>query len=419
MSEAPVKLVGFDNFVRNNPKTDKFTVHKFHHIEFYCGDAANTSGRFKVGLGMSLVAKTDLSTGNLDFCSYVLRSNEVLFAFTAPYSMKTDKKGSTNPLPHFQAELAFDFFKKHGLGVRAVGLIVDDAKEAYETCVANGGEGVVEPVELEDENGKVMLSEVIAYGDVVLRFVSTESYSGDYLPGYETVDDPHKLNFGLKRVDHCVGNVPTLLPQIEYLMKMTGWHEFAEFVSSDIGTENSGLNSMVLANNSEMVLLPINEPTQGTKIKSQIQMFLEHNEGPGLQHIAIKTDDIFKTMRELRRATWMGGFDFMPKPNHIYYENLPNRLQGDDCDLSEEQYAELEELGILGDRDDQGVLLQIFTTPIGDRPTIFVEIIQRIGCMENGFQKGGCGGFGKGNFSELFRSIEEFEIQMESRKKAE
>jgi 4-hydroxyphenylpyruvate dioxygenase len=199
-------------------------------------------------------------------------------------------------------------------------------------------------------------------------------------------------------------------------MRMTGWHEFAEFTAADVGTLNSGLNSIVVASNNEFVLLPLNEPTHGTPRKSQIQTYLEQNRGPGLQHIAILTSDIFSTMRELKSRSYVGGFEFMPTPAHSYYERVPERIGADT--LTPEQLAELESLGLLADKDDQGVLLQVFTKPLGDRPTIFIEIIQRIGCTTDECgqpieQKGGCGGFGKGNFSELFKSIEEYEKQLQ------
>ncbi|KAF3642252.1 4-hydroxyphenylpyruvate dioxygenase [Capsicum annuum] len=280
-----------------------------------------------------------------------------------------------------------------------------------------------------------------------------------------------ELDYGIRRLDHAVGNVPELGPVVDYIKGFTGFHEFAEFTAEDVGTAESGLNSVVLANNDETVLLPLNEPVYGTKRKSQIQTYLEHNEGAGLQHLALVTEDIFRTLKEMKKRSGVGGFEFMPSPPPTYYKNLKSRA-GDI--FSDEQIQACEELGILVDRDDQGTLLQIFTKPVGDRsrgkgfrsgwmliikkyrmeisgmlartvallcvllacsggaglgaqllyfgqrPTIFIEIIQRIGCMlkdENGqfYQKGGCGGFGKGNFSELFRSIEEYEKMLEAK----
>lgn len=219
-------------------------------------------------------------------------------------------------------------------------------------------------------------------------------------------------------MDHAVGNVPELSSAVAYVKNFTGFHEFAEFTAEDVGTSESGLNSVVLANNDELVLLPMNEPVYGTKRKSQIQTYLEHNEGSGVQHLALVSEDIFRTLREMRKRSGIGGFEFMPSPPPTYYKKLKHRA-GDV--LTDEQIKDCEELGILVDRDDQGTLLQIFTKPVGDRPTIFIEIIQRVGCMlkdEEGkvYQKGGCGGFGKGNFSELFKSIEEYEKTLQAKR---
>lgn len=298
---------------------------------------------------------------------------------------------------------------------------VSDAEEAFQTSVENGAIAVQQPTVLKDEitGTSSTVSEVVLYGDVVLRYVSGD-YTGPYLPGYVPVNDAPVVDYGLRRLDHAVGNVPQLIPAVEYICNFTGFHEFAEFVSEDVGTVDSGLNSMVLANNTEMILLPINEPTFGTKRKSQIETYLEQNEGAGLQHLALKTDDIVKTLREMRARSDYGGFDFMPNLGPSYYKELPERI-GDA--LPAEKYKECEELGILVDIDDQGVLLQIFTKPLGDRPTVFIEIIERLCTAEEQHDRnrvgegvveeiGGCGGFGKGNFGALFKSIEVYETDL-------
>ncbi|KAL4451461.1 hypothetical protein ABPG75_007123 [Micractinium tetrahymenae] len=430
--QQTMKLVGYSNFQRHNPRSDRFPMHKFHHVEFWCGDATTTSCRFGYGLGMTLVAKSDQSTGNHHFASYVLQTGDLVMAFTAPYSCKTDKADSKPPVEYDQEE-AYDFLKKHGLAVRAFGILVDDAAEAFRISTENGGVGVQPPVTLKDEatGASLTFAEIKLYGDCVLRFVSGD-YEGAYLPGYQLVTDAPQVSYGLQRLDHAVGNVPKLIPQVEYMRKALGWHEFAEFTAEDVGTVDSGLNSMVMANNNEMILLPVNEPTFGTKRKSQIQTFLEQNEGAGLQHMALKTDDIVATMREIRARSALGGFDFMPRPSDDYYRKLPERIGNV---LTPQQYKEVEELGLLVDKDDQGVLLQIFTKPLGDRPTVFFEIIQRLCALplpEDGSrggepaggeqpaskrarvpsEVGGCGGFGKGNFSELFKSIEVYETDL-------
>jgi len=408
MGDGIKGLVGYKNFKRHNPMTDRFEMGDFHHFEFWCQDASNASKRFAIGLGMQQIARSDQTTGNHHFASYVMKSHDVILTFSAPYSRKTDKTNSKPALP-VDIDNMHEFNNKHGVAVRAVGVTVKDAAEAYRLSTENGGIGVTPPITLEDSNGKVHIAEIVMYGDVVLRFVQFDGYTGPYLPGY-VKDEGMPLTYGIRRFDHAVGNVPVLLDQVNYFNKALGWHEFAEFTTEDVGTVDSGLNSMVMANNNEYILLPVNEPTFGTKRKSQIQTFLEQNEGAGLQHIAVKTDNIFETMRMMRKMSFVGGFEFMPRPSEDYFKNLPNKI-GDS--LTPEQYKEVEELGLLVDKDDQGVLLQIFTKPIGDRPTIFFEIIERVGCMikkeEVVYQAAGCGGFGKGNFSELFKSIEDYE----------
>lgn len=412
------KMVGYDNFVRSNPMSDKFEVLKFHSVEYWCGDAANISRRFMWGLGMNEVAKSDLSTGNKHFASTVIQSNDLVFTFTSPYDNEDDKEGGSTPmLSSFKQQTAHDFVKKHGLAVRAVGVSVTDAKTAYNACIKQKPDaGVMAPVELTDEaTGKTaVVAEVKLVGDVVIRWVSGD-FTGPFLPNYTTVNTPD-ISYGLRRLDHIVSNVPSLFDAVDYINELTGFHEFAEFTSEDVGTVDSGLNSMVMANNSETVLMPFNEPTFGTKRKSQIQTYLEHNNGAGIQHMALKTDDIFATMREMKKRSLIGGFDFMPKPSAGYYKKIPERIGADT--LTKEQFEQLEELGLLADKDDQGVLLQVFSKPIGDRPTAFVEIIQRIGCDKDAAgkkveQAAGCGGFGKGNFTELFKSIEEYEKTLE------
>ncbi len=427
------KLMGASKFVRQNPQSDHFRVKGFHHIELYCGDATNTYRRFQLGLGMNLVAKSDLSTGNSKFASYCLRSYDLQLVFTAPYSMAgvgdaaaeeaaVAEAKDTNP--GFDAGHATDFFKKHGVAVRAIGLEVEDAAQAYQECIKHGGQAALAPVRLpasssSGQKGHAVVSEVRAYGDVVLRFISKhEGFDGAFLPAYQDQDLAARtpLDYGLQRIDHAVGNVWDLLESVGYVGKMTGFHPFAEFDADDVGTATSGLNSIVLANNAEDVLIPLNEPVYGTPRKSQIQTYLECNNGPGLQHLALKTNDIFGTMRQMRAASDMGGFEFMERPAPTYYRDLPARL-GDA--LTADQYRQIEELGLLADKDDQGVLLQIFTKPVGDRPTLFLEIIQRIGCQEPDperpgevKQRGGCGGFGKGNFKALFEAIEKYEAQL-------
>ncbi|PON66558.1 4-hydroxyphenylpyruvate dioxygenase [Parasponia andersonii] len=421
------KLVGFSKFVRTNPRSDRFGVKRFHHVEFWCGDATNTARRFSWGLGMPLVAKSDLSTGNLSHASYLLRSGDLRFIFTAPYSSSIAAAGSPSSsssvaIPTFDHSTFLSFFSAHGLGVRAIAVEVDDAELAFATSVAHGAKPSSPPLTLED---RVVLSEVTLYGDVVLRYVSYKpdpnpgKSSWFFLPGFDPVTstEPHDLDLGIRRLDHVAGNVAHLGQAVSYVKGYTGFHEFAEFTAEDVGTSESGLNSAILANNEETVLVGMNEPVFGTKRRSQIQTYLEHNEGPGVQHLALASENIFETLRGMRSRSGLGGFEFVLSPPPTYYKNIEKWARDV---LTEAQLKECEELGVLVDRDDEGTLLQIFTKPLGDRPTIFIEIIQRVGCMiktdEGRYQKGGCGGFGKGNVSELFKSIEEYEKTLEAKK---
>lgn len=367
-AHAEFKLVGFKKFIRTNPRSDHFRVHRFHHIEFWCGDATNTARRFSWGLGMPLVAKSDLSTGNSAHASYLLRSGQLNFLFTAAYSPSISAASSAS-IPSFSSPAHRSFAWSHGLGVRAVALQVESAFSAYSASVSRGAKPATPPILLSDN--KTAIAEVHLYGDAVLRFVSygDNGASSDlgFLPGFEPVDNGAsypELDYGIRRLDHAVGNVPKLEPVVDYLKNFTGFHEFAEFSAEDVGTAESGLNSVVLANNDENVLLPLNEPVYGTKRKSQIQTYLEHNEGSGVQHLALVSEDIFRTLREMRKRSGVGGFEFMPSPPPTYYRNL--KMRAGDV-LSDEQIEECEKLGILVDRDDQGTLLQIFTKPIGDR----------------------------------------------------
>lgn len=412
-SHGQRKLVGFDNFVRHNPMADKFHMEGFDHMEFYTSDATNTSRRFIWGLGMKLVAKSDMTTGNKDYCSFVLTSGTITFVLTAPYGAQCENTDSEMPHPAFNKAQAHQFIQDHGLFVRAVGIRVGDVNIAFSTAVANGAIPVLPPTVLTDRASGLTktIAEVKHTGDVVLRFINGD-FTGPFLPNYEAVSSP-EIGYGLTTLDHAVTNVPNLFAQVDYTMGFTGFHEFGEFTAADVGTVDSGLNSMVLANNNQRVLLPVNEPTFGTKRKSQIQTYLEQNQGPGIQHIALKTNDIIATMREMRMRQHIGGFEFMPAPNATYYDRIPQRIG--EGTLDDATLAAVRELGLLVDKDDQGTLIQVFTKPLGDRPTAFIEIIQRIGCDLDPVTKAkqeqlpGCGGFGKGNFGELFRSIEDFE----------
>uniref|UniRef100_A0A7S3HU75 4-hydroxyphenylpyruvate dioxygenase n=1 Tax=Spumella elongata TaxID=89044 RepID=A0A7S3HU75_9STRA len=413
-------MSGFDKFKRVNPMSDKIECLAFHHMEYYAGDATSTYKRFLGALGAELAAKSDLSTGNDSHASYLVETGTCRMVFTAPYSSVDQEKAQKLPFPFFSSSQASALFAKHGLHVHAVGITVKDVQATFDIMVANGGIVVQEPTRVVDANperGFADIAEIKLYGDVSLRLIDATNFKGSFLPNFEDVkvaDEKYALGkYGIERIDHIVGNVHDLQATLKYIKNMTGFHDFAEFTSEDVGTVDSGLNSAVLANNNEMILFPVNEPTFGTRRKSQIQTYLEQNQGEGVQHVALMTHDIYRTMDLMTEATPWGGFEFMPGQAHDYYERVKVKL-GAENPFSEEQLAKIEKLGILIDKDDQGILMQIFSKPIGDRPTIFFEIIQRVGCINDitKIQKPGCGGFGKGNFKDLFKSIEDYESNL-------
>ncbi|KAK1435106.1 hypothetical protein QVD17_00866 [Tagetes erecta] len=411
---------------RPNPMTDLFSVRRFHHVEFWCSDATNTSRRFSWALGMPVVAKSDLSTGNKTHASYVIGSGELLFLFTAPAYPATSTTDTSASIPTFSHAACGAFTASHGLAVRSIAIEVEDAELAYSISVSHGAKPSSPPITIGEPETAIVLAEIKLYNDVVLRYISyknpnfTSSTTFTFLPGFKplkTNPSFHHQNLPINRLDHVAINVPNLIPAINYLKSFTGFHAFAQFTADEVGTNESGLNSVILACNNELVMLGINEPVNGTK-RSQIQTFLDYNDGGGVQHLAVESEDVFLTLREMKRRSECGGFEFMPSPPVTYYRNLEKRV-GDV--LSDEQMKACEELGVLVDRDDEGVLLQVFTKPLGDRPTIFIEIIQRIGCVlaqdsTKMHQKPGCGGFGKGNIAELYKSVEEYEKTFERHK---
>eukprot|EP00300_Choanocystis_sp_HF-7_P005766 c14259_g1_i2.p1 GENE.c14259_g1_i2~~c14259_g1_i2.p1 ORF type:complete len:481 (+),score=104.58 c14259_g1_i2:213-1445(+) len=402
--------------------TDRFESTGFVHMELIVGDAVSAMKRFRKGFGMRMIGKSDRNTGNLKYTSYVLESNSLQFILTSPSHpavativARDPTKVANVPHPAFDPVAMHNFHAAHGLAVRAIGISVPSVDETWAQCTANGGKGVLPPTTLSAAGtaGALRICEIAAYGDVVLRFVENRGFEGVFLPGYERVEDTQE-SYGLNRIDHIVGNVPCLRDVFQYLTKMTGWHRFAEFTAEDVGTVDSGLNSVVVGNNNEMILMPINEPTWFTKKRSQIQVYLEHNSGAGVQHVAIKCDDIVATMTKLRAASDVG-FEFLPAPPSAkdretgktvtYYEWVKSRAGKY---ISDELIAKLQAVDVLVDIDDQGILLQIFTKPLDDRPTLFFEIIQRLCFLPKAEVEeiGGCGGFGKGNFSALFAQIE-------------
>ena len=343
------------------------------YVEFYVGNARQASYFYRLAFGMSLVAYAGPETGLRDRASYVLQQGKVRFVFTTP--LRPD------------GEIAHHVHR-HGDGVHDVALWVDDASLSWKETTKRGARSVEEPHELKDEHGTVKLASIATYGDTIHTFVERTNYNGPFLPGFRAEpEDKLARPVGLLYVDHMVGNVGwnEMNRWVDFYANVMGFSLYQHFDDKDISTEYSALMSKVMANGNGRVKFPINEPAEGRR-KSQIEEYLEFYHGPGVQHIALATDDILSTVAKLQQQ----GVGFLKVP-HTYYTELEHRVGKID-----EPIAELEKLGVLVDRDDEGYMLQIFTRPVEDRPTLFYEIIQRKGSRS----------FGKGNFKALFEAIE-------------
>jgi 4-hydroxyphenylpyruvate dioxygenase len=351
--------------------SDEMPLLGIDHIELYVGNAAQAAYWFEHALGLSTAAYAGLETGMRDRASYVVQGGAIRFVLTSGLH------GGTELTRHVA---------EHGDGVKVVALAVPDAEQAYRGAVRRGASGLREPYELSDDAGTVRLATIGAYGETVHTFVERDGYRGAFLPGYEPVDGAAAGNL-LDGVDHVVGNVELgrLEWWVSYYERVFGFTEMIHFSDRDIHTEYSALMSKVMADGRGRIKFPINEPAEGRR-KSQIEEYLEFYGGAGVQHVALSTADIVRTVRELRSR----GVRFLATPDS-YYDELPQRVH----EISED-LRDLRELGILADQDDEGYLLQIFTKPIGDRPTLFLEVIERHGAR----------GFGEGNFKALFEAIE-------------
>jgi 4-hydroxyphenylpyruvate dioxygenase len=343
------------------------------HLEFYVGNAKQSAYYYQMAWGYKLVAYAGPETGVRDRASYVLQQEKIRLVLTTSLVPNSD-------ITNHQAQ--------HGDGVKFLSLWVDDATASFNETVKRGARPFMEPTVIEDEFGSVVISGIYTYGETVHKFIERKNYTGAFLPGYKAVTNAMEVTpVGLKYVDHCVGNVE--------LGKMNDWVEFYEnvmgfkllltFDDKDISTEYSALMSKVVSNGNGYIKFPINEPADGKK-KSQIEEYLDFYGGAGVQHIAVETYDIIHTVGELRKR----GVDFLYVPE-TYYDDVLDRVGHIDEDLEA-----LKALNVLIDRDESGYLLQIFTKPVEDRPTLFFEIIQRKGAKS----------FGKGNFKALFESIE-------------
>ncbi|HEU4641074.1 MAG TPA: 4-hydroxyphenylpyruvate dioxygenase, partial [Gemmatimonadaceae bacterium] len=336
--------------------TDAFPINGTDYIEFYVGNAKQASHFYRTAFGFQLVAYRGPETGTRDRASYLMRQGKIRLVLTSPLSPDSEIAAHVH---------------KHGDGVKDYALWVDDAREAYATAISRGAVPVAEPRVFRDDDGEVVIAAIGTYGDTIHSLVERRGYQGLFLPGFRAVSPRYQPSeVGLKYVDHCVGNVElgAMNKWVGYYANVMGFRNLITFDDQDISTEYSSLMSKVMANGNDRIKFPINEPARG-KRKSQIDEYLEFYRGPGAQHLALATDDIITTVTTLRDR----GVEFLSTPT-TYYQELQERVGKID-----EPVDTLAELGILVDRDPDGYLLQIFTKPVEDRPTLFYEIIQRKG----------------------------------------
>ncbi|MGF7027286.1 MULTISPECIES: 4-hydroxyphenylpyruvate dioxygenase [Sphingobacterium] len=353
---------------------DFLPINGTDYIEFYVGNAKQAAHYYKTAFGFQSDAYAGPETGVRDRVSYVLKQNKIRLVLTT--ALKSD-----HPIT--------EHVKKHGDGVKILALWVDDARKSFEETTNRGAKVYQEPQFLKDENGEVWTAGIYTYGETVHMFVERRNYAGPFMPGYEKwKSDYNPTETGLLYVDHCVGNVGwnKMNETVKWYQDVMGFVNILSFDDKQINTEYSALMSKVMSNGNGFVKFPINEPAEGKK-KSQIEEYLEFYEGEGVQHAALATKDIVATVRELKAR----GVEFLGAPPEAYYDMLPERVGKID-----EEIRIIQELGILVDRDEEGYLLQIFTKPVEDRPTLFYEIIQRKGAQS----------FGAGNFKALFEAIE-------------
>ena len=348
------------------------------YVELYVGNAKQSAHYYKTAFGYQSLAYAGLETGVRDRTSYVLKQDKIRLVLTTPLN-------ENSPIN--------DHLRKHGDGVKVVALWVEDATSAYEETIKRGGRSFMKPTVEKDEFGEVVRSGIYTYGETVHLFVERKNYNGVFLPGYkEWKSDYNPEPVGLKYIDHMVGNVGwnEMNTWVKFYEDVMGFVNFLSFDDKQIHTEYSALMSKVMSNGNGRIKFPINEPAEGKK-RSQIEEYLDFYGGPGVQHIAIATDDIIGTVTQLKAR----GIEFLSAPPHAYYQAIPERL-GVHMDMMKEDLNAIEKLAIMVDADEDGYLLQIFTKPVQDRPTLFYEIIQRMGAK----------GFGAGNFKALFESIE-------------
>ncbi len=348
------------------------------YVEFYVGNAKQAAHFYKTAFGFQSLAYKGLETGSKDEVSYVLQQGKIRLVLTTPLNSKS----AIN-----------DHLRTHGDGVKVIALWVDDARKAYEETTKRGAKSYFEPKSQSDEFGEIISSGIYTYGETVHVFVERKNYKGVFFPGYIAMEsDYNPPSAGLKFIDHIVGNVGwgEMDTWVNWYEEVMGFVNFLSFDDKQIHTEYSALMSKVMSNGNGRIKFPINEPAEAKK-RSQIEEYLDFYEGCGVQHLAVATDDIIATVKHLRT----NGVEFLPPPPQAYYDAIPKRL-GKHMKLMKEDISKLQEFSVLVDADEEGYLLQIFTKPLQDRPTLFFEIIQRMGAK----------GFGAGNFKALFESIE-------------
>ena len=348
------------------------------YVEFYVGNAKQAAHFYKTAFGFQSHAYAGLETGMKDRVSYVLKQDKIRLVLTTALK-------SESPIG--------EHVKKHGDGVKIIALWVEDARSSYEETMKRGAKSYHEPLVTNDANGEVVSAGIYTYGETVHLFIERKNYSGEFLPGFVKWDSDYNPSpVGLKFIDHMVGNVGwgEMNTWVKWYEEVMGFVNFLSFDDKQIHTEYSALMSKVMSNGNGRIKFPINEPAKAKK-RSQIEEYLDFYEDSGVQHIAVATDDIIKTVSLLRSR----GIDFLSAPPQAYYDEIPARL-GEHMKMMKEDIKELQRLSIMIDADEEGYLLQIFTKPVEDRPTLFFEIIQRMGAR----------GFGAGNFKALFESIE-------------
>ena len=365
-----------DAIAEQRPMTEEadfLKIRAWDHVHWWVGNAKQTMYYWWKGFGFKPIAYSGLETGNRDYCSYVLESGKIRFVVSSAYN------ASSAIAAHHLV---------HGDGVKYMALQVDDVAQAFAETTQRGARPAWEPREEHDENGTIRTSAIHTYGEVIHVFVDRSDYSGTFMPGYEAVDYTTE-NTGLAAIDHIVGNVELgkMNHWVNFYHNVMGFRQLLSFDDKDISTEYSALMSKVMENGNGRVKFPINEPADG-KRKSQIEEYLDYYMSAGVQHVALITGDILETVAHLQA----NGIEFLRVPD-TYYDLLPERLQGVNV---KEDLDRIRELGILVDHDDEGYLLQIFSRPLQDRPTSFIEIIERHGSR----------GFGKGNFKALFEALE-------------